>query len=334
MLGSEESLTRIGVTGAAGFIGSHLVERLIAEGHEVVGVDCFSANYPRELKERNLAGLAAEPRFSLIEGDMCAPPAAHALRRCTTVVHLAALPGVRTGDHEQLWCVNAQGTERLLEGLVGGSVRRLILGSSSSVYGSCAAPRHEHGPVRPRSEYARSKLAAERLCFSSGLSAVVLRYFTVYGPRQRPDMAFATFIEAALGGTAAPLFAARDGVRHVTFVADAVDATVRALERASSGAIYNVAGPRPATVARALRTIERYLGRPVPVRELPPHPADALHTRAATVRARRDLGWTARTGLAEGLRAQVDDAVTEHGRVVTQRSLDPASALSRRSIGS
>ena len=307
-------MSRIGVTGAAGFIGSHLVERLIAEGHEVTGVDCFSTSYPRELKERNLARLAAEPRFMLVEDEMCAPSATRALRRCETVVHLAALPGVRTSDSGRLWQLNVHGTARLLERLAGGRLRRLVLASSSSIYGSSAAPRYEHDPPHAGSEYARTKLAAEALCLSSGVSSVVLRYFTVYGQRQRPDMAFAAFIDAGLGGEVARLSAPRARARQFTFVADAVEATILALERAPSGAIYNIAGPRTATLGQALATIERYLGCAVPIRELPPHPADALHIRAATGRAKRDLGWEARTGLTEGLHAQIDHAVMERGR--------------------
>ncbi len=306
-------VSRVGVTGAAGFIGSHLVERLIAEGHEVVGVDCFSENYLRELKERNLAGLETEPRFTLVEDEMCAPAAIRALRGCNAVVHLAAVPGVRTSDAERLWDVNAQGTDRLLDLLAGGNVTRLVLASSSSIYGSSPTARSEHDPPRPVSEYARTKLAAERLCLDSDLSTVVLRYFTVYGPRQRPDMAFAAFIDAALGGAVAPLFSARSQVRQFTFVADVVDATMLAMERAPSGAIYNVAGPHPTMLAEGLRTIEQCLERPVPLRELPRHPADALACRAVTRRIKRDLGWEARTGLADGLRAQVDHALRERG---------------------
>jgi UDP-glucuronate 4-epimerase len=302
-------MSRVCVTGAAGFIGSHVVERLIAEGHEVVGVDCFSSHYPRELKERNLSALVGEPRFVFVEDEMCAPAAVRALRGCDALIHLAAVPGVRTSDTERLWQVNVRDTDRLLGFLAEANVRRLVLASSSSIYGSSQVAKSEHDQTRPASEYARTKLAAERLCLRSGLNTVILRYFTVFGPRQRPDMAFAAFIDAALGGRAAPLFSARAHVRQFTFVADVVDATVAALECAPDGAIYNIAGPRPATLELGLREIERCLGRAVPLRELPSHPADALDCRASTERARRELGWVARTELAEGLREQVDYAV-------------------------
>jgi UDP-glucuronate 4-epimerase len=302
---------RVCVTGAAGFIGSHVVDRLIAEGHEVVGVDCFSPNYPRELKERNLSALAREPRFVLVEAEMCAPAAIEALRGCDALIHMAAVPGVRTSDTERLWQVNVRDTGRLLDLLADANVRRLVLASSSSIYGSSQLAKSEHDRTRPASEYARTKLAAERLCLRSGMNAVALRYFTVFGPRQRPDMAFAAFIDAALGGSAAPLFSARAHVRQFTFVADVVEATLLAMERAPGGAVYNVAGPHPASVEHGLRTIERFLGRVVPVQELPSHRADALDCRASTERARRELGWVARTGLDEGLRMQIDHAIGE-----------------------
>jgi UDP-glucuronate 4-epimerase len=302
---------RVCVTGAAGFIGSHMAERLIAAGHEVLGVDCFSTNYSRELKERNLSALAGERRFALVEGEMCAPAAIQALRGCDALIHMAAVPGVRTNDTERLWQVNVRDTGRLLGLLADANVRRLVLASSSSIYGSSQLAKSERDRARPASEYARTKVAAERLCLRSGLNTVVLRYFTVFGPRQRPDMAFAAFIDAALGERAAPLFSARAHVRQFTFVADVVEATLLAMERAPGGAVYNVAGPHPATVEHGLRTIERCLGRVVPLRELPSHRADAIDCHASTERARRELGWVARTELDEGLRMQIAHALGE-----------------------
>jgi len=304
-------MSRIGVTGAAGFIGSHLVERLIAEGHDIVGIDCFSPNYSRERKERNLARLADEPRFTLVEEDMCAPSIAHVLRGCRAVMHMAALPGVRTSDKQALWRTNVKGTARLLEVLGEAGVPRVILASSSSIYGHSHNPAREDERPAPGSFYGRTKLVGELICRRSDLDAVVLRYFTVYGERQRPDMAFAAFIEAALDDGVAQLIAGGGHVRHFTFVGDVVDATVRALHHAPAGAIYNVAGPEPATVASTLRLIERHLGRPVPVRRLPAFEGEALGTHADLSRAQRDLGWQPRVKLAEGLCRQIDDALRE-----------------------
>lgn len=308
-------MNRIGVTGAAGFIGSHLVERLIAEGHEVVGIDCFSPNYSRERKERNLAALVDEPRFLLVEDDIRAPAIAHSLRGCDAVVHMAAVPGVRTSDERGLRRVNVQGTARLLDILVEARVPRMVLASSSSIYdGRREGPVCEDAPPAPGSFYGRTKLAAELICRRSRLDTVVLRYFTVYGERQRPDMAFAAFIAAALDGGSAPLIADGEHLRHFTFVGDVVEATVRALDRAPAGATYNVAGPEPVKVIGALELIERSLGKSVPVQRLPAHDGEALRTHADISRARRDLGWQPRVTLADGLRRQIDYALSERGR--------------------
>ena len=305
-------MTRIGVTGAAGFIGSHVAERLVAEGHDVLGIDCFSPNYSRERKERNLTGLAAEPRFTLVEADISAPSIVRALRGCRAVVHMAAMPGVRTSDEEGLRRVNVTGTARLLETLGEAGVPRMILASSSSIYdGRSTGPVCEEESHAPGSFYGHTKLAAERICLRSDLKTVVLRYFTVYGERQRPDMAFAAFIEAALDGDPAQLIAQGRHVRHFTFVGDVVDATVRALDRAPAGGVYNVAGPEPATVLSALRLIERSLGRPAPIRHLPAHVGEAIRTHADISRARRELGWQPRVALAEGLRRQIDHVLSE-----------------------
>lgn len=305
-------MSRIGVTGAAGFIGSHLVERLIAEGHDVVGIDCFSPNYSRERKERNLAALVDEPRFTLVEDDICAPSIAHSLRGCRAVVHMAAVPGVRTSDERRLRRVNVEGTARLLDVLGEAGVPRMILASSSSIYdGRSEAPAHEYEPPAPGSFYGRTKLAAELICRRSRLDTVVLRYFTVYGERQRPDMAFAAFIAAALDGGCAPLIADGAHLRHFTFVGDVVDATVRAHDRAPAGAAYNVAGPEPVTVLNALRLLERSLGKSVPVERLPAHDGEALRTHADISRARRELGWQPRVTLADGLRRQIDHELSE-----------------------
>lgn len=321
---------RIGVTGAAGFIGSHLVERLIAEGHDVVGVDCFSPNYPRERKESNLARLADERRFVLVEDDIRSPSLVRAFRGCGVVMHLAALPGVRTADRRGLWRTNVSGTARLMDSLREAGVSRVILASSSSIYGESDRPVGEEDQPAPGSTYAWTKLAAELVCRSSGLEAVVLRYFTVYGERQRPDMAFAAFIAAAMGDGVADLIAGGEHVRHFTFVGDVVEATIRALH-APADAVYNVAGPEPATVAGTLRLIEGHLGRPVPVRRLAAHEGEVRSSNADLSRTRRELGWQPRVALVEGLRRQIDHALGERaarmaGHVAFDGRCEPAGA--------
>lgn len=299
-------VSRIAITGAAGFIGSHLSERLIAEGDEVLGIDCFAPNYAREVKLGNLTGLTDAPRFLLVDADIADPALVHALRGCRAVVHLAAMPGVRTSDERGLRRVNVEGTVRLLRALTEAGVPRMVLASSSAVYGPCrGAPVSEREPPAPASFYGHTKLAAEIACRESPLELVTLRYFTVYGERQRPDMAFAAFISAALGGTDAPLIADGRHVRHFTFIADVVEATVRALRHARAGSVYNIAGPEPASVLDALGVIEASLGRTVTVCPRPAHPGEALRTHADLSRARRDLDWAPRVGLADGLRRQL-----------------------------
>ena len=321
-------MSRIGVTGAAGFIGSHLVEGLIADGHDVVGIDCFTPDYSRERKECNLACVTGEPRFVLVEDDMCAPSIVRALSGCQAVMHMAAVTGVRTADREGLWHTNVRGTTRLLDILGEAGVPRVILASSSSIYGDSHRPVREDEPPAPGSFYGRTKLAAELVCGRSDLEAVVLRYFTVYGERQRPDMAFAAFIAAALDDGVADLIEGGEHVRHFTFVGDAVDATMRALH-APAGAVYNVAGPRPATVASSLRLIEGDLGKPVPVRRRRAHEGEALSTNADLSRAQRDLGWQPHVALAEGLRRQINHALSERGAHPARRAPAPAATLLR-----
>jgi UDP-glucuronate 4-epimerase len=208
--------------------------------------------------------------------------------------------------------VNVEGTARLLDSLGEAGVPRMILASSSSIYdGRSDDPVSEDEPPAPGSFYGHTKLAAELICRCASPDAVVLRYFTVYGERQRPDMAFAAFIAAALDGGSAPLIADGQHLRHFTFVGDVVDATVRALDRAPAGATYNVAGPEPVTVISSLGLIERSLGRSVPVQRLPAHDGEALRTHADISRAHRDLGWQPRVTLADGLRRQIDYALDE-----------------------
>jgi UDP-glucuronate 4-epimerase len=308
-------MSRIAVTGAAGFIGSHLVDGLIADGHDVVGIDCFTPNYSRERKERNLAHLVGEPRFVLVEDDMCSPTIVNALRGCRAVMHLAAVPGVRTADREGLWRTNVGGTMRLIDILRDAGVPRVILASSSSIYGRCERPVREDATPAPGSFYGHTKLAAELLCRCSGLETVILRYFTVYGERQRPDMAFAAFIAAALDDGVDDLLGAGRHVRHFTFVADVVDATMRALH-APAGAVYNVAGPKPVAVATSVRLIEAHLGRTIPVRQLPAYEGEASKTSADISQLKRDLGWQPRTTLTEGLRCQIEHALGERQSAV------------------
>jgi len=245
-------LSRILVTGAAGFIGSHLVERLLEVGHEVVGVDAFTGYYSRRRKERNLAQVAGEEGFHLVRGDLLDLELDGLLRGMDGVAHLAAESGVRASwgdDFPRYLERNVEATQRLLEALSGRSVERFVFASSSSVYGSVDGPVKETARLRPASPYGLSKLAAEELvglyARQRGVPATVLRYFTVYGPRQRPDMALARFISAAARGEPLRVFGDGSQTREMTYVSDVVDATVAALEAPPEASTTWAAAPAP-----------------------------------------------------------------------------------------
>src|ERR687894_2661981 len=269
---------RVVVTGAAGFVGSHLCDELVSRGHEVVGIDAFTPFYARALKERNVAALRGVRTFSLHERNLLdrihgaaegrpglRPSLAGVLEGADAVCHLAGRPGVRGGAPVLFEAGNVRTTETVIHSAARAGVRRVLLASSSSVYGPAAHPVREDAPLRPLSPYARSKLRAEvvagRLARRHGLELVTLRYFTVYGPRQRPDMAFARFVQAALRGGEMPVLGDGRQTRDFTYVGDAAEATALALERARPGSVYNVAGGRPVALADALGLLGAALGR-------------------------------------------------------------------------
>ncbi len=238
------------VTGAAGFIGSHICEQLLAQGAEVVGIDCFTDYYPREFKEANLAAVRPQPRFTLVEARIQDADLRRLLDGATHVFHLAAQAGVRkswgTDFRHYIEC-NIEATQVLLEACVKAPLDRLVYASSSSVYGDHAAiPMREDQRVQPVSPYGVTKLAAEHLCQlyqeTLGVPAVSVRYFTVYGPRQRPDMAFHKFLKAAVAAEPIHLYGDGDQTRDFTFVADAVRATISAGTQGIPGRVYNIGG--------------------------------------------------------------------------------------------
>ena len=290
------------VTGAAGFIGSHLAEALQAAGHDIVGIDAFTDYYDPALKEENARGLDIR-RLDL---------AAHELDFAgfDGVFHLAARPGVRSfGDvFPQYLRDNVLATQRVFEAAVRDGVR-VVFASSSSVYGETERyPTPEDAPPRPLSPYGITKVTGEQLARayagSFGLDAVVLRYFTFYGPRQRPDMALARVVDALTRGSSFELYG--DGLqsRSFTFVADGIEATIAAMERAAAGAVYNVGGGEEATMRQAIETLERVSGRTLDLIERPAAAGDVRRTSADVARIERDLGWRAMTSLADGLQAQ------------------------------
>ena len=290
------------VTGAAGFIGSHLLRALAQRGHDAVGWDAFTDYYDPALKEENSRGLPIE-RIDLAQDPLD-------LSGVDGVFHLAGQPGVRSfgGVFPIYVRQNVVASQRLFETAVAARARA-VLASSSSVYGDAAAfPTTEDTVPRPLSPYGITKLAAEHLAYAYGrefgLDGVVLRYFTIFGPRQRPDMAFARMVACLAEGRPFELFGDGTQSRSFTFVDDAVDATIRAMEEAPAGATYNVGGGVDVSMLEAIETLGRVAGRRLEVVRSPRTEGDVLRTAADTSRIRSEIGWEPRTRFEEGLEAQ------------------------------
>ena len=305
---------KVVVTGAAGFIGSRLVDSLLADGHEVVGVDAFVDFYPRAIKEENLRGARDHRGFRLVEGEVQALPLAEVLEGAGQVYHLAAQAGVRSswGREFALYTEhNVLATQRLLEAAVEAGVPRLVYASSSSVYGDThELPLREDARCRPVSPYGVTKLAAEHLGAlyerNHGLPVVSLRYFTVYGPRQRPDMAFHRFLLAARDGQPVHVYGDGKQTRDFTYVDDAVTATRRAGDSGRPGCVYNIGGGQRVALEEVLRTVEQVAGRPLQILREEAQKGDMRDTFADTTAARRDLDFRPTVTLPEGLAREWD----------------------------
>jgi UDP-glucuronate 4-epimerase len=303
------------VTGCAGFIGSHLVEALRSRGCAVVGVDAFIDNYPRALKERNLERCAAHSDLEFKELDLAEAPLQPLLARVDGIFHLAARPGVRTSWGPSFAAYdrdNVLATQRVFEAAVERGVR-IVYASSSSVYGNAASyPVREDSPLAPVSPYGVTKLAGEALAnafrLSHGLDAVGLRYFSVYGPRQRPDMAFARVLRCLEEGRPFQVLGRGLQTREYTYVGDVVEATLAAMDRAPSGRVYNIGGGSEISLLRSLKLCESVVGRRLDVQYVPAAAGDPWRTSASIRRARAELGWRPTTPLEAGLLAQVRDA--------------------------
>ncbi len=312
---------KVVVTGAAGFIGSHLTESLLADGHEVVGVDAFVDYYPRVVKEANLrqARESFPARFAFLEGSLLDLDLAPVLAGTGQLFHLAAQAGVRASwgrDFALYTDHNVLATQRLLEAAVAAGVPRVVYASSSSVYGDAPSlPLREDAPCRPLSPYGVTKLAAENLGFlyerSYGLPVVSLRYFTVYGPRQRPDMAFHRFMKAAREGVAIEVFGDGRQTRDFTFVDDIVRATRAAADQGRPGCVYNVGGGERIALNDVIDLIREVTGRPLEVRRQGAQKGDMRDTFADTSAARRDLAFRSTVSLRQGL-AREWDWIKEH----------------------
>jgi UDP-glucose 4-epimerase len=300
------------VTGAAGFIGSHLSSALLDRGADVVGLDAFTDYYARSIKESNLAVNTGRPGFRFVEGRIQDADLGRLLDGVSHVFHLAAQAGVRKSwgqDFRIYTDNNVDASQQLLEACVGRPLHRFVYASSSSLYGdNCSIPMREDALPQPVSPYGVTKLAAEQLCHlyfvNHGVPATSVRYFTVYGPRQRPDMAFHRFFRAALEDRPIVLYGDGEQTRDFTYVSDAVAATIAAGDRGIPGRAYNVGGGSRVTVNHVLGIVETLVGRPLRIRREPPQKGDMRDTYADTTLARQDLQFAPAVSLEQGLESE------------------------------
>jgi UDP-glucuronate 4-epimerase len=313
------------VTGCAGFIGSHLAQSLLADGHSVVGIDCFNDNYVRAPKLANLAHAREHPAFEFVPIDLARGDLEEFVADCDVVFHLAAEPGVRSswGDRFDLFVRNnVLATQRLLEPARAYPDKRFVYASSSSIYGHAERfPTPEDAVPAPFSPYGVTKLAGEHLCrlyhANHGVETVVLRYFTVYGPRQRPDMGLNRFCRAALAGEPLVVFGDGEQKRDFTYVDDVVRATrAAATVPQAPGRVYNVGGGSQITVNRVIELLAELAGHPPEVQYADREAGDVRDTGADTRRAATELGFEPRTAFAEGLRAEFEWLAAERERSV------------------
>jgi nucleoside-diphosphate-sugar epimerase len=301
------------VTGAAGFIGSHLAQGCLERGHRVLGVDSFTSYYDPGLKRANVSHLDQCPSWSLIDGDLTELDLDALLSGVDVVFHLAAQAGVRTSwgqTFETYVESNVVALQRLLEASRSASLERFVFASSSSVYGDAERlPTSEETPLQPISPYGATKVLGEHLCRlyhrSHGLPTVMLRYFTVYGPRQRPDMAFNKLIRAALEQEEIVIYGDGGQTRDFTFVSDAVDGTIAAGENGRPGSVYNLGGGARTSMNEVLEMIAELTGQELDVRRVGSQAGDARDTAADTKRAKRQFGFAPSRSLFEGLSEQV-----------------------------
>ncbi|MHB2017551.1 MAG: NAD-dependent epimerase/dehydratase family protein [Candidatus Xenobia bacterium] len=302
------------VTGCAGFIGSHLVERLLAMGVEVRGVDCFTPYYDRALKEGNMAAFREASGFHFTEADLVDVASPDLLDGVDTVFHLAAQAGVRAswGEFDTYLHHNLLATQRLLAAAAQGRLERFVMASSSSVYGNAPAyPTREDGPCAPVSPYGVTKLACEHLAWTyvraEQVPVVALRFFTVYGPRQRPDMAFNIFIRHALEGKPLPIFGDGSQTRDFTYVDDIVEGTLRAATAPGAvGQAINLGGGARRTLSDVLDVLDRVVGRPLERAAGGVQKGDARDTGASLSKARELLGFAPQVDLESGLRRELE----------------------------
>ncbi len=298
------------VTGCAGFVGSHLSDSLLIQGHEVLGIDCFTPYYDIDIKRRNLSSSLSSERFQFVEGDLSELELAPLLEDIEVVFHIAGQPGVRKSWGEEFAAYtynNVLATERLLHACVKQPIQQLVFAGSSSVYGDAPEmPWRESTCPQPRSPYAITKLAAEHLCNSYRLDfdvpTTVVRYFTVYGPRQRPDMAFHRFFRAILAGKSILLYGNGLQTRDFTFVEDIVEGTIAAgMTPEAKGGVYNLGGGSRIILNDLIDLMRSVVDRPIIIEQLGEQAGDVRHTWADASHSAQVLGWRPKVALAEGL---------------------------------
>ncbi len=301
------------VTGAAGFIGSHVAERLLSDGHAVVGIDRFSDYYDPALKRSNAEGLLENSGFELAVRDLAIDQISDLLDGVDVVFHLAAQAGVRASwgeSFDRYVDDNIRATQRLLEAVKDRRIDKFLYASTSSVYGDAERfPTPEDVPPRPVSPYGVTKLAAEHLCNlyqrNYGIPVVAIRYFTVYGPRQRPDMAFRRFIDALIDGEEIDIYGDGSQTRDFTYISDAVDATVSAAFSSEAGGVFNVGGGSRVALRDAISILEELVGTEAQLNCTDALPGDARDTSADISRASAELSYRPNVDLASGLAEQV-----------------------------
>ena len=302
------------VTGVAGFIGSHLAEKLLADGEEVIGIDNFLDNYPRHFKENNLAAIAGHKGFQFLGADLLRIDLTDLLGDVSHVFHLAGQPGVRSSwgaEFSRYTENNIMATQLLLEAAKGLKLAKFVYASTSSVYGDTDdLPMREEGGTRPISPYGATKLAAEHLCHlywrAFGVPTVALRFFTVYGPRQRPDMFFHILMRALARAEEVPLYDDGEQTRDFTFCADIVDGVLAAAHYPGQGEVFNLGGGSEVSLNQAIAVAENIAGRKANFRRFDRQKGDVRHTSARLESARIKLGYSPRVGLERGLAEEWD----------------------------
>jgi len=302
------------VTGSAGFIGSHLSEQLINKGCQVIGVDCFTDYYARIIKERNIEALLKNDRFNFIEADLLDIELHELLQSVDCVFHEAAQAGVRASwgkDFEIYTRNNVLATQRLLEAAKDSNIEKFVYASSSSIYGDAQSyPTSEDMIPQPVSPYGVTKLAAEHLCMlywkNFQVPTIALRYFTVYGPRQRPDMAFNKFIKAILENKQINIYGDGKQTRDFTFVKDAVQANILAAESDVVGEVFNIGGGSRVTVNKIVNMLVEIIGKNANVKHIEKQKGDVRHTAADITKANKLIGYQPNFDLNKGLELEVE----------------------------